>query len=163
MPLHFQMIDQRPTGLENFVILLGRNASEIARADFARTLADRLRLTLQPVPFHERLVHGDVPALCVFDKERHVWRLVEQPFQQADIDGGNRRRGHRVRRFCARIHGSMRFWNKRVMFAEVRIESVESVGLNADANMRNGMNRISWPDSAITCSGAGQQAMETTS
>ena len=72
MPLHFEMVNQRASGEQNFFVLLGGNLTKVTGADVTRAFADDLRLALQSVPRHQRLVHGDISTDSVFDKKRHV-------------------------------------------------------------------------------------------
>lgn len=124
MPLQFEMVNQRASGTQNFLVLLGRNPTEVTAADVTRAFPDDLRLVLQSVPRHQRLVHGHVSAFGVFDEKRHVRRSVEKPFQPRDLHLRNVRRQGRFGMSCARIHGSMRFGAESLVANEGKNEWV---------------------------------------
>ena len=51
------------------------------RADVARELADGVRLVLESMPPHKRVIDRHIAAGCVFDEERDVRRQIKQRLQ----------------------------------------------------------------------------------
>lgn len=85
MPLHFQVVNQRTSRTQNFLVLFGRNPAEVAWAYVTRAFAEDLRLALQAVPGHQRLVHGNVATCNILHEKGNVRRAVEESFEQADL------------------------------------------------------------------------------
>ncbi len=107
--MHLKMIEDRLPGPQHSRVLLRRNPPQIPWADIPRALADHLRLALQTMSLQQRIIHSDIPALAIFDKERHIWRSIEQLLQQPDFELRDWRSSESGSRSCARIHDCVCF------------------------------------------------------
>lgn len=100
-PVELEVVDDGAPGAQHGCILFGRDASEAARANVRGASPNHLRLALKAVAFHQRMVHGGVAAVGVFDEKGDVRRVIEQLLQQLAVDAGHRVSGN----FACRADG----------------------------------------------------------
>jgi hypothetical protein len=78
IPLLFEMVEQRSSGTQDAGVLLGRKATEVARADVTRTAAEHLRFVPVTMALNQRIIDRHVAASLVFDKESQLRSMVKQ-------------------------------------------------------------------------------------
>ena len=65
MPLHFEMIHQRTSGTQNFLVLFGGNSSQVAGTDVVRAFADELMA-------QRGVRHGKLNIIALLPETHHA-------------------------------------------------------------------------------------------
>ena len=107
--MQFQMVEQRAAGRQHRGILLRRQAAEIPRTNVAQALAQHLRLVLQAVALDQAQIDRDIATCGVLDEERDVGHLVEEPFEDGQVDCLRRPGYGRDGSCCAHFDAELKF------------------------------------------------------
>ena len=110
--MQFEVVQERPSGLQNGRILRGRDAAKLTRTNLGGPFAENLGLLAQTVSLDEGTINHQVPSGRILDEEHHVRRLIEEAFQKRDV---HRRRNASNRgelRQWAGFHGWVSFSSK---------------------------------------------------
>jgi hypothetical protein len=85
--MQFEVIDDRPAGAQNGLVLGGVKVGEFPWENFADLLTQELAFLLQPAALDQGLVDRQVTACGVFDKECRFRNVIEQLFNDGQLSG----------------------------------------------------------------------------
>jgi hypothetical protein len=85
--VQFEVVHNGLSGAQHLLILPGIASSEFLRKDLKHIPSQQLLLVINPAVLHERLVHGGIAAVKVFDEESDFRHVVENPLDHSHLDG----------------------------------------------------------------------------